>query len=60
MAARDSAPNQGRRIRVALSCTVCGKRNYQTRKPPKDGGKVLKLKKFCRDCKHHTVHVEAK
>jgi len=45
---------------MALACSVCGKRNYLAKKPPKDGGEVLKLKKFCSDCKHHTVHIEGR
>jgi len=60
MTARESAPTHGGRIRVVLSCTVCGNRNYPTKKIPRDGGTVLKLKKFCSTCKHHTVHIEGR
>ncbi len=59
MAPRESAFDS-RRIRIALFCEVCGSRNYQTKKTPKDGGKVLKLNKFCKDCKRHTVHIEGR
>jgi large subunit ribosomal protein L33 len=60
MTTRDSATPEGGRIRVVLSCTVCGNRNYRTKKTPRDGGPVLKLKKFCSSCKHHTVHIEGR
>jgi large subunit ribosomal protein L33 len=54
------APLRSRRIQIALACSVCGARNYLTKKPPTDGGPVLKLKKFCSDCKKHTVHIEGR
>ncbi len=60
MASREPAAPHGRRIRVVLACTVCGKRNYPTKKIPRDGGTVLKLKKFCSGCNHHTVHIEGR
>jgi large subunit ribosomal protein L33 len=60
MASREPAPVGGGRIRVALCCTACGNRNYRTKKVPREGGTVLKLKKFCSGCKHHTVHVEGR
>jgi large subunit ribosomal protein L33 len=45
---------------MALACSVCGNRNYLAKKPPRDGGTVLKLKKFCSGCKRHTVHIEGR
>ncbi|MBK6519048.1 MAG: 50S ribosomal protein L33 [Polyangiaceae bacterium] len=42
---------------VSLACSECGARNYKTQAKP---GQVLELKKFCKQCKRHTVHREAK
>jgi large subunit ribosomal protein L33 len=47
------------RIRIALTCSRCGSRNYRSTKARSAGGKVLKLKKFCKTCNEHTEHVEA-
>jgi large subunit ribosomal protein L33 len=49
----------GTRLRVALSCTVCGTRNYKTTRPRVAGASVLTLKKYCKVCNTHTVHIEA-
>ncbi len=49
-----------KRIPIALSCSVCGARNYKTTKARKDGTKPLQLKKFCSTCNAHTVHIEGK
>ena len=49
------------RVRVALVCSECGARNYQTTKARKSGNRErLELKKFCSTCKRHTVHKESK
>jgi len=55
---RDPAA-RGRRIRIALACSVCGNRNYQTTKNPNDSA-VMSLKKFCNHCNQHTIHSEGK
>jgi len=47
------------RQRVALACSECGQRNYQTTRAKKQGGR-LELKKYCKSCKTHTLHKEAK
>jgi large subunit ribosomal protein L33 len=60
VASGEPAPFRNRRIQVALACSVCGSRNYLTKKPPRDGGMVLKLKKFCSGCKRHTEHIEGR
>jgi len=60
VASGEPAPFRTRRIQMALACSVCGNRNYLAKKPPRDGGTVLKLKKFCSGCKRHTVHIEGR
>jgi large subunit ribosomal protein L33 len=49
----------GGRTRVALACTDCGARNYDTTRKPERKGQ-LSLKKFCPTCKRHTIHKETK
>ncbi len=45
---------------ITLECTECKNRNYSTTKNKKKGAERLELKKFCRTCRHHTVHKEVK
>jgi large subunit ribosomal protein L33 len=49
----------GSRTRVALACTDCDSRNYQTTRKVERQGQ-LALKKFCPSCNKHTVHKETK
>ena len=48
------------RTKIALSCSQCKARNYQTTRVRRDGVKPLSLKKFCKACNTHTVHIETK
>jgi large subunit ribosomal protein L33 len=50
----------GRRIPIALCCSVCATRNYKTTKSPRPNSIALSLKKFCNICNLHTVHIEGK
>jgi large subunit ribosomal protein L33 len=50
----------GRRIRIALCCSICKARNYETTKVRQEGVGPLELKKFCKTCNAHTMHVEGK
>ena len=43
---------------VYLVCEECGDYNYIVRRKP--GGEKLKLSKFCRKMKKHTIHNEKK
>ena len=52
--------SMGNRTEVALACTVCGSRNYRTTRVVKNGATALRLKKFCKTCKQHTIHQETK
>ena len=47
------------RVRVALVCSECDARNYQTTKP-RTKTERLEIKKFCKRCDKHTVHRESK
>jgi large subunit ribosomal protein L33 len=46
------------RIRVVLACSQCGARNYKTTRARTGEGNALSLKKFCKVCNQHTVHIE--
>jgi large subunit ribosomal protein L33 len=50
----------GERLRVALSCSECGARNYQTTKSREKSSVRLEIKKFCPTCARHTLHKETK
>ena len=45
------------RVAISLACSECKARNYKTTKA---SGQVVSLKKFCKQCKKHTVHNETK
>lgn len=44
---------------IKLRCTVCKRYNYYTRKK-KTLDRKLEFKKYCKWCKKHTIHKEAK
>ncbi len=48
------------RIIVTLACEVCKEQNYTTTKNKLNQQEKLELKKYCRRCKKHTLHKEAK
>ncbi|HAG51450.1 MAG: 50S ribosomal protein L33 [Deltaproteobacteria bacterium GWC2_42_51] len=45
---------------ITLACSDCKNRNYTTTKNKKTTPDRLELKKYCRHCRKHTVHKEAK
>jgi len=47
---------------IKLQCSACKRINYFTQKSKKaEGGEEkLELKKFCKWCRKHTLHKEAK
>jgi len=45
---------------IKIQCSVCKKVNYFTHKSKNIAEKKLELKKFCKHCRKHTVHKEAK
>ncbi|MGL4662796.1 MAG: 50S ribosomal protein L33 [Culicoidibacterales bacterium] len=46
--------------KVTLICEECFHRNYSTSKNKQTMVKRIELKKFCRNCKKHTLHKETK
>ncbi len=47
------------RIKIHLKCKECGRQNYTTSRN-KELKEKLELKKYCKWCRQHTVHVEEK
>ncbi|MFH1173334.1 MAG: 50S ribosomal protein L33 [bacterium] len=43
-----------------LECTVCRKINYHSTRNKKTLKTRLEMKKYCRQCKKHTLHKETK
>ena len=58
--AATQAPNERKRLRIALACEVCGARNYKTTIARREGAQPLQLKKHCTTCNSHTLHRESK
>ncbi len=51
---------KGARILVGLVCEICNKQNYVTEKNKINTTEGLKIKKYCNQCKKHTLHKEKK
>ncbi|HEY4498087.1 MAG TPA: 50S ribosomal protein L33 [Candidatus Paceibacterota bacterium] len=45
---------------ITLRCTVCKRKNYYTRKNKKKVERKLEYKRYCKWCRKHTPHKEAK
>jgi len=45
---------------IKLQCTKCKRVNYWSRKNKKKVERKIELKKFCKWCKSHVPHKEAK
>ncbi|MCX7794783.1 MAG: 50S ribosomal protein L33 [Thermodesulfovibrionales bacterium] len=45
---------------ILLQCTECKNKNYSTTKNKKNTPDKLQLKKYCKHCRHHTLHKETK
>lgn len=48
------------RDNVALRCNQCKRRNYMTTKNKKTTTGKLEFSKYCRFCRKHTAHKEAR
>ena len=51
---------KGARTKITLACTECKQRNYDTLKKKKNDAERIEISKYCKFCKKHTVHKEAK
>ena len=47
------------RVPITLACSECKARNYKTTKSAAET-EAIELKKFCKQCKKHTLHREVK
>jgi len=45
---------------ISLACGECKRRNYSTTKNRRKTSERLELRKYCRWCRKHTAHKEAK
>ena len=45
---------------IKLKCSVCNRVNYYTRKNKKLVERKIEMSKFCKWCRKHTAHKEAK
>lgn len=48
------------RIDVTMQCTECKNKNYITSKNKNNTTGRVELKKYCKKCRRHTAHKEAK
>jgi large subunit ribosomal protein L33 len=57
----DRSQGGGGRTPVTLACSECKSRNYKTTKSADPGAaRALEIKKYCKQCKKHTLHRETK
>jgi len=45
---------------ITLACSECKHRNYTSQKNRRNDPNRMELKKFCNNCRKHTVHRETK
>ncbi|MDP2650816.1 MAG: 50S ribosomal protein L33 [bacterium] len=45
---------------ITLKCTVCKRKNYYVRKNKKKVERKLEFKRYCKWCRKHTAHKEAR
>ncbi|MDA2939003.1 50S ribosomal protein L33 [Acidobacteria bacterium AH-259-A15] len=45
---------------ISFQCTECKRKNYSSTKNRTNQSGRLELKKYCKWCRHHTVHKELK
>jgi large subunit ribosomal protein L33 len=48
------------RDKVTLACTECKNRNYYTTKNKRTNQDRLEFRKFCNNCRKHTLHKESR
>lgn len=50
---------KGSRETVLLVCKECKNQNYVTKRNKVNMEKKLEIKKYCKNCKKHTLHKES-
>ncbi|MBO4710321.1 50S ribosomal protein L33 [bacterium] len=50
----------GARVKIALCCSECKRKNYTTMKNKKNTADKMEIKKYCPYDRKHTVHKEVK
>jgi len=48
------------RVVITLACSECKARSYATTKNKRNNPDRIELRKYCKVCRKHTVHREAK
>ncbi|HHU61066.1 MAG: 50S ribosomal protein L33 [Bacillota bacterium] len=48
------------RVGITLECEQCKNRNYRTNKSKQNNPDRIEVKKFCSNCRTHTVHKETR
>lgn len=48
------------RVKIALACSECKQRNYNTMKNKVNDPDRIEMKKYCKFCRKNTVHKETK
>ena len=51
---------KGKTEKFVLACSDCGRENYVKSKNRQNNPDKLSLSKYCRFCRHHTVHKETR
>ncbi len=51
---------KGARVLLGLTCEVCKNQNYVIEKNKINTPGSVKLKKYCKHCRKHTMHKEKK
>ena len=50
----------GARVKIALCCSECKRKNYTTMKNKKNTADKMEIQKYCPYDKKHTLHKEVK
>ena len=50
----------GARVKIALCCSECKRKNYTTMKNKKNTADKMEIEKYCPYDRKHTVHKEVK
>jgi len=48
------------RPKITMACSECRRRNYTTTKNRINDRDRIELQKYCRWCRHHTLHRETR